>query len=81
VRVAQGSHRLRLALEAGAAFRICADVMGQDLDGDGAVEAGITGLLDLAHAARTDGRLDLVGSQARAGCEAHGTSVATTWQA
>ena len=34
---------------------------GQNFDGDNAVEAGIFGAIDLAHAARTDGGEDFVG--------------------
>ena len=43
----------------------------EHLDGDGAIESGITGLIDLAHAARAEGPLDLVGA---AWCLERGTS-------
>ena len=35
-------------------------MLGEDLDGDGAVQAGVAGLVDLTHAARADEREDLV---------------------
>ena len=72
VRVSEGSHDPRLALEPCAAIRVGAQFGGKDLDRDRAVEAGVAGLVDLAHAARTNSRLDLVGSEAGSGDEAHG---------
>ena len=59
VRVTQAGDGLRLALEARAAVRVGAELGREDLDGDGAVEAGVAGLVDLAHAACPDGGLDL----------------------
>ena len=41
---------------------------GQHLDGDGAVQAGVTGVLDLAHAARAEGGFDLIGAEGGACC-------------
>ena len=35
-------------------------MFGQHLDGDGAVQAGVGGFVDLAHAPRAEGSLDLV---------------------
>ena len=60
VRVAQAGDGLRLALEPGAAVRIGADVGREHLDRDGAIEAGVAGLVDIAHAAGPDGGEDLV---------------------
>jgi len=37
---------------------------GKDLDGDGALEPGVPGFVDLAHSTCPDGGEDLVGSQA-----------------
>ncbi len=42
-------------------------MLGEHLDGDGAVQAGVTGFVDLPHAARADGREDLVGAERGAG--------------
>lgn len=39
------------------------DMFGEDLDGDGAVEAGVAGFVDFAYAAGTDGRNDFVGAE------------------
>ena len=43
------------------------DVRRQDLDRDRAIEAGVACAVDLAHAARADGRLDDVGTEAGSG--------------
>jgi len=53
-------------LEPCPALRIAADVGGEDFDGDAAVEAGVAGPVDLAHAAGADSGLDLVRPQSRA---------------
>ena len=49
------------------------DVLGEDFDGDGAVEAGVTGLVHFAHTAPRRGGLDL----ARAELCASGQGLAT----
>ena len=72
VRVRERGDGAGLPLEAGAAVRIGAQFGREDLDGDRAVEAGVAGLVDLTHAAGADSRLDLVGSEASPGDEAHG---------
>ena len=72
VRVVQAGDGLRFALEAGAAVRVGADLGREDLDGDGAVEAGVAGLVDLAHAAGADGGEDLVRAEAGTRREGHG---------
>ena len=41
------------------------------LDGDSAVQAGVTGFVDLTHASRAEGGLDLVGAERGAGLEGH----------
>ena len=48
------------------------DVGGQDLDGDRAIEAGVAGLVDLAHAAGADRGLDFVRPEAHTGGHGHG---------
>ena len=47
-------------------------MLRQDLDGDGAVQTGIAGLVDLAHPARAEGGLDLIRAERRARREWHG---------
>ena len=46
-------------------------MLGQHLDGDRAVQAGVGGLVDLAHAARAEGGVDLVGAEGGAGFKWH----------
>ena len=45
---------------------------GKNLDGDGAIEAGIDRAIDLAHAAGADRRDDFVRAEFGAGGERHG---------
>ena len=47
------------------------DKLGQHLDGDGAVEARVGGFVDLAHAARAKGGLDLVRAERGACLQGH----------
>ena len=54
--------RLRLALESLPSLGALGEVSRKDLDGDGAVEPCVVGLVDLAHASRTYRREDLVGA-------------------
>ena len=46
-------------------------MLGQHLDGDGAVEAGVGGFVDLAHAPGAEGGVDLVGAEGCSRCERH----------
>ena len=69
--VVQARDGLRLALEPLLEIGVTGDVLGQDLDGDGAVQAGVAGFVDLTHAARAEGGLDLVGAERGAGVERH----------
>ncbi len=39
---------------------VCGDILGEDLDGDGAVQAGVAGFVDLAHPPRAEMAFDLV---------------------
>ena len=55
--------RLRLAAEALAAARVGGDVVGDDLQRDVAIEAGVVGPVDLAHAAGADEPPELVGAE------------------
>ncbi len=61
--MAQRRDRAGLALEPLLQIRIRGDMLGQHLDGDGAVEAGVGGFVHLAHAARAEGGVDLVGAE------------------
>jgi len=54
-----------------AALRVGAQFWEQNLDGDGAVETGVAGLVDLPHSACADEAQDFVGTEARARREAH----------
>ena len=50
----QGRRSLGLALEAGEGFRVLANFIGQELEGDKALEAGVFGLVDDAHPTTTE---------------------------
>ena len=63
VGVVQAGDGPRFAREARAALSVGAQFCGEDLDGDRAVEAGVAGLVDLAHSARADA-VDLVRTEA-----------------
>jgi hypothetical protein len=60
VRMAKRRHGLRFTLEALPAIGILCHLRRQDLERDLALEPGIEGAIDLAHAAGADGRQDLV---------------------
>jgi hypothetical protein len=70
-RVAERGDRARFTIEAISQPRIGSERRRQDLDGDGAIEPRVTGAIDLAHAARAEGRNDLIGAQAATGLETH----------
>ena len=63
---------LGLALEPGDADRDRREGIGEDLDGDVALQPGVAGAVDLAHAAGADRAGDLVRTQAGAGAQGHG---------
>ena len=42
-----------------------------NFDGDGAVEAGVIGLVNVTHPSRADGREDFIGAEFVAGRERH----------
>jgi hypothetical protein len=68
VRMRERRERFGLALKAGFQLGIAGR---QDLDGDGAIEAGVPRLLDLAEPACAGRRQDVVGDEARADGERH----------
>ena len=51
MRVTVARERLGLALEPLLQVRVSGDMLGQDLDGNGAIQTGVAGLIDLSHAA------------------------------
>jgi hypothetical protein len=69
VGVGEGRDGPRLALEALAQLRALREVRGQDLEGHRALEAGVAGPVDLAHASGPEGADDLVWSKPGAGGE------------
>ena len=50
----QGRRGLRLALEARQSLRVLANFVGQELQGDKALETGVFGLVDHAHPTTTE---------------------------
>ena len=61
--VVQRGHSAGFALEAGAQIFALGDVFGQDFDGDGAVETGVASFVHLAHASRSNGGEDFIGTE------------------
>ena len=73
MRMIQLRDRAGLAFESLAELRILSQLRRQYLDRDGAPQAGVASLVDLAHPARPDEGLDFVGTEARAGSEHSGS--------
>ena len=69
--MAQRREDFRFTLEAGDSFRVCRERLGQDLDGDIAIELRVAGSVHLAHAPFADLRGDFVNAEACAGGEGH----------
>ena len=67
----QRGDTLHLALEPLAEIGIVSDMRQEHLDGDGAVEPGITGLIDFSHAACTKRRENLVRPELRTSLKRH----------
>ena len=63
VRMVQAGDRLGFALEPLLQIGISGDMRGQHFDGDSAVQAGISGFVDLAHTPSAEGSVDLVGAE------------------
>ncbi len=72
IRMLERGNGFGLALHALPQFRIRGKMRRQNLDGNGAVEAGVLGTIDFSHAARAEGRLNLVRAEFRAGGQRHG---------
>src|SRR5258708_3415676 len=60
VGMVQRGEELCFSTEAGNAFGIVRETLGEDLHGDVAIELRVARLVDLAHAARTESREDFV---------------------
>src|SRR4029077_9205179 len=71
VGVAQLGDGTSLAPEALQSVGTLGEMRGQNLDGDGAIEAGIGGAIDFAHAAGSDRPDDFVRAEFGAGGEGH----------
>jgi hypothetical protein len=63
VGVVQGRDGPGLTLEAAQALGVTGDLLGEHLEGDLAVEAGVAGAVHLTHAPGPEGRQDLVSSE------------------
>jgi hypothetical protein len=71
IRPIRGCQDLGLALEAGHAAGIRGECGGQDFDGDLAIQLCVACPVHLSHAARSDERKNLVGTDVLAGGESH----------
>ena len=65
IRMVERRNRARLSLEP------LAEIRADDLDGDGAIQARVSGFVNLAHPSRAQRRLDLVRAESRAGGQRH----------
>jgi hypothetical protein len=63
VRMGQRGGRTRLLLEALQPLRVGGQPCGQNLDGDIAMETGVTGSIDLAHSTCTELADDVIGPE------------------
>src|SRR4029453_3378125 len=70
VRVVQGAGGAGLLLEAAELLAI-GDLLEENLDRDLALQAGVTGAVDLTHRPRAEQPHDLVRAESRAGLERH----------
>ncbi len=67
----QRRNRAGLALHALFQFGVGGKMIGENLDGDVASEAGVAGAVHLAHSTRTEGRLNFVGAELAARGQGH----------
>jgi len=67
VRVLELRDRARFAIEPFSELGISGERRWQDLDGDDAIETRVARLVDLAHSAGADGRLNFVRAEPNAG--------------
>ena len=71
VRVVQAGDGLRLALEPLLEIGVGGDMLGEHLDGDGAVESRVSGFVHFPHTAGPNGGNDLVRAQLPSGFKRH----------
>jgi hypothetical protein len=71
VRVSQAGENLGFALEPRPAFRVCRQLIGQDLERHIPFEAAVASAIHLAHSARAKGGGDLVGAEPSARGQGH----------
>ena len=71
VRVVQAGDGLRLALEPLLEIGVRGDMLGEHLDGDGAVESRVPRLVDFSHTASPDGGDDLIRPELPSGFKRH----------
>ena len=67
----QGRGRARLLCEALQPLRIAGERRGENLDGDIAIQPGIAGAVNLAHAARAQRRLNFIRAEFHARRQGH----------
>ena len=79
VRVFEGGCGARLVFEPAAAVGIGGRERRQDLDGDGTAQAGVAGLVHLAHPASANRRLDFVWAETVAARQRHGAPACAEW--
>ena len=79
VRVIERRDRARFAIEAVAEFLIPCERRRQNLQGDAAIETCVARLVDLAHAAGTEGGLNLVRSEPSTWREGQACGLSPTW--
>ena len=60
------------AAEAIAKLRVSRESVGEDLEGDDAIQPRVAGFVDLAHATGTERGEDFVRAETTAGSECHG---------
>ena len=75
VQVVQAGDGLRLALEPLLEIGVRGDMLRQDLDGDGAVESGVSGFVHFSHTASPDGGDDLIRPEVPSGFKRHRRSL------
>src|SRR5450755_815060 len=69
--MAEAGNGAGFAVKALAKVWVRGEVTGQDLDGNGAVQAGVAGTIHFAHSARAHRGLNLVRPEHRSGRECH----------
>ncbi len=68
----QRREELRFPFEPREAFLILREPLGKDLDGDVAIQLGVTSPIDLTHASRAHEARDLIRTKFGSGSDCHG---------